>query len=188
MEEWKNIEGYEGKYLISNIGNIKSMYDNQMRPREKILKLRIGKAGYLYCNLWKGSKAKTVKPHRLVATHFLDNPNCLPAVNHKDGNKLNNNVENLEWCTFKYNTRHAIKIGLIKGMNFFETGEKNIMYGRHGEDNPCSRPVLQYDLEGNLIKRWVNVKEAKETLHITGIDRCCRGERKTARGFKWRYE
>lgn len=188
MEEWKNIEGYEEKYLISNLGNIKSLYDKNMNPREKILKLRKGKSGYLYCNLWKGSKSKTVKPHRLVAQHFLENVNNLPCVNHKNGIKTDNRLENLEWCTSKDNTRHAMKMGLMKHTNLFKSGNENIMYDKHFENNPCSRPVLQYDLEGNFIKRWRNVKEAKETLHMCGIDRCCRGERKTAYGFIWKYE
>ncbi|MEE6721116.1 NUMOD4 domain-containing protein [Limosilactobacillus reuteri] len=104
MERWKPIEGYEDYYLVSNKGNVKSIRS------KKILKPRIGDAGYYYLVFSVHGKRKTVKIHRLVANAFIPNPNNLPMINHKDENKLNNNVNNLEWCTPKYNTNYGSSI------------------------------------------------------------------------------
>lgn len=184
MEVWKDIEGYEDKYQISNLGRVKSLADNKLIERELIRKPRIGKNGYLYVNLFKGSKGKTKKIHRLVAETFIPNPDNLPQVNHIDGNKLNNSIDNLEWVTASENVKHALRIGLTT----MPSGKNNFMYGKHGKDNPHSRTVYQYDLKGNFIKEWVNVKEAAETLKITHIDACCRGERTRAGEFIWKYK
>ena len=101
MEEWKDIKGYEGLYQISNKGRVKSLYN-----KSKIL--RPGKRkGYFFVWLYKNKKRKQYSIHRLVAEHFLLNPDNLPVVNHKDENKLNNNVENLEWCTVEYNNNYG---------------------------------------------------------------------------------
>lgn len=107
MEEWKDIPEYEGFYQVSNLGNIKSLN----RPgawKERILIANEYKGkGYLYVNLnKKGIRPKKVKIHRLVASAFMPNPLKLPEVNHKDGNKKNNTVDNLEWCTSSHNKRH----------------------------------------------------------------------------------
>lgn len=184
MELWKNIEGYEGKYQISNNGNVKSLIDNKGNKRELIRKPRIAKNGYYYVNLFIGSKAKSKKIHRLVAEHFIDNPDNKPCVNHIDGNKLNNNVDNLEWCTFSENSKHAVEHGLM----IMPKGVKNYMFKRHGAQNPNSVPVLQCDLQGNVIKEWENIKIAGEQTKIlsTSIAKCCRGERRTAGGYIWR--
>ncbi len=107
MEQWKNIEGYEGHYMISNQGRVKTL-----KPRsEDILKSRINKHGYNYCSLSLNGKAKQFKVHRLVLQHFTPNPNNKPHVNHLDSNRSNNVAENLEWCTQKENTVHAWKHG-----------------------------------------------------------------------------
>ena len=104
MEEiWKDIEGYEGLYKISNMGRVKSIKFN----KEKILFLQKDKYGYLRVGLRKMGKLKNYFVHRLVAEAFIPNPNNLPIVNHKDENKQNNCVENLEWCTVKYNNSYA---------------------------------------------------------------------------------
>ena len=119
-EIWKDIKDFEGLYQISNLGRIKSLLDNKGKKREIIRKPRKAKNGYLYLNLWNNGKYKTVKIHRLVAEYFIDNVNELPVVNHIDGNKLNNSANNLEWCTYKQNTIHAYKNGLLKSTNFFK--------------------------------------------------------------------
>lgn len=127
MEVWKDIEGYEGFYQVSNYGRVKSL-DRivQMRRGGKTLDMHIkerirrqvkSRDGYYGVQLIKGCKEKTIKVHRLVAVAFLDNPDGLPEVNHIDGNKENNRVENLEWCTHGHNIRHAIRTGLIKAEN-----------------------------------------------------------------------
>lgn len=184
MEEWKNIEGYEGRYQISNKGNIRSLLDNKGNERIVTRKPRIGKQGYYYLNLFKNGKSKSKKIHRLVAEAFILNPDNKEQVNHIDGNKLNNDVSNLEWCTCSENIKHALKIGL----KVMPQGKNNYMYNRHGKDNPHSMAVIQYDLNSNKIKEWVNIKEAQETLNISHISDCCLGKRKTAGGYIWKVK
>jgi hypothetical protein len=117
----KPIKGYEKYYLISGDGKVFS------KRRKKILKLRKNRGGYFYLNLYgdNGKKSKTV--HRLVAKNFIPNPLNKPCINHKDGNKINNSIKNLEWCTYSENTKHAYKIG-----NMRADGKYN---GRYKEKN-----------------------------------------------------
>lgn len=106
--------------------------------------------------------------HRLVAQEFLDNPNNLPQVNHKDGNRLNNKVDNLEWVTASKNIVHGYKMNLCKA------NEKK---------------VLQYDLDGKFIKEWKSTMEIQRKLNFKNccISPCCLGKRKTAYGYIWKY-
>ena len=120
MEEiWKDIIGYEGQYQVSNLGRVKSLprtrdtrYSGIKWYKEKILKPKICTTKYLSVGLCVDSKYKWALIHRLVAQAFIDNPNRLPQVNHKDGVKSNNIVYNLEWCTSKENIKHAYDINL----------------------------------------------------------------------------
>ena len=106
MEEWKDIIGYEGKYQVSNTGKIRSLnYLNTRKTKE--LKPRKFSTGYL--SICLGKEKKNFYIHRLVAIHFIPNPNNLLEVNHKDENKTNNNVENLEWCNHKYNCNYGTR-------------------------------------------------------------------------------
>ena len=136
---------------------------------EKILKPEIIKGGYLRVVLMKDSKYKHFSVHRIVAQLFIPNPENKPEVNHKDGNKQNNFVENLEWVTSKENIIHSYKTGLNKG---------------------SGRMVMQYDLQGNFIKEWSKIRDVEEQLNIChqDISRCCKKKRKTAGGFIWRYK
>lgn len=109
-EEWRNIEGYEGRYQVSNFGRIKSF----TRGKGKIFKVKSSPNGYYLTHLTKNSQTKTFRVHRLVAQEFIPNPENKPFVNHKDGKKWNNLAENLEWVTQKENNIHAHKIGLSK--------------------------------------------------------------------------
>ena len=112
--EWKEICGWEGRYEVSNHGEIRSWYYGKKRLDKPIIrKLKIDKYGYPAVCLKAHGVKKTLTVHRLVAVAFLPNPNNLTQVNHKDGNKLNNAVENLEWCSPKVNMQHAYKTGLI---------------------------------------------------------------------------
>lgn len=123
-EIWRDIKGYEGLYQISNLGRVKSMHGR--RPR--ILKpgmmgtgYREG-TGYLFVILCKNGVPKKRKVHRLVATAFIPNTCHEPQVNHKDGNKLNNRVDNLEWCSATHNICHAYRTGLNSGMKSIGRG------------------------------------------------------------------
>ena len=107
-EIWKNIEGYEGKYQVSNLGRVKSMIG-----QEKVLHPKKHRNGHLQIGLHKDKKRKTMYIHRLVAQAFIPNPDNLPCVNHKDENPSNNNVDNLEWCTQKYNCNYGTRVDRI---------------------------------------------------------------------------
>lgn len=115
-EIWKDIKDYEGLYQISNLGRIKSLPKIKGRAltSEKILSPVIGNRGYKMIFLYKNGNKKRYSLHRLIAIAFIENKNNKPYINHKDGNKLNNSIENLEWCTCRENTMHALNIGLRK--------------------------------------------------------------------------
>lgn len=174
-EEWKDIKGYEGIYLVSDKGNIKRKGINKNR------KFNISRCGYAMVTLYKNGIVKNILVHRIVAQAFLPNFNNLPQVNHIDGNKLNNNIENLEWCTAKDNILHTYK-------ELNRIG-KSPMKGKFGSKNPKAKKVKQFDLNGNLIKIWESQIEARKTLKIANgdISKCCNGKRKTAGGFIWKY-
>jgi len=127
-ETWEDIKGYEGLYQISNLGRVKSL--PKFYQGEKILKSREDKYGYLYINLIKNKVKKSYKIHRLVAIAFISNNNNYPCVNHKDENKLNNNIDNLEWCTVTYNNRYGNRIikaaNKNRGRKNTEASKKNI--------------------------------------------------------------
>lgn len=109
-EKWRDVEGYEGLYQISNFGRVKSFHYGI----EKFLKSRISNTGYSVAGLSKHGSLKEIGVHILVARAFVENPENKPFVNHIDGNKSNNHADNLEWTTNKENIRHAWKLGLIK--------------------------------------------------------------------------
>lgn len=123
-EEWRDIPGYEGLYQVSNLGNVRSMsrvqrnkklgttYFRQQRGRQRILR-KNKRLGYIYVDLWNIS-GRTHRVHRLVAKAFLTPDKSRPDVNHKNGDKTDNRLENLEWCTKSENAQHAIETGLRK--------------------------------------------------------------------------
>ena len=159
-ESWVDVVGYEGLYEVSDLGRVKNIKTG------RILKPWNISTGYLLVSLCKNGIVRKALIHRLVATAFLPNPQNLPEVNHRDENKSNNAVENLEWCTHDYN------------MNY------GTIYER------LSKPVLQFNLQGNLIKEWPSVSKVEEEMGITHISDCCLGRYgyKTAKGFIWRYK
>jgi hypothetical protein len=117
MEVWKPINGYEGCYEVSTFGRVKSLdrYDSMKRFKiGRILKPRKNQGGYLNVQISNGVVIKNTAIHRIVALTFILNPNNYPEVNHKDGNKQNNHISNLEWCTRSQNEKHAYRSGLKK--------------------------------------------------------------------------
>lgn len=164
IEEWKDVVGYEGLYQVSNFGNIKSLfrYKRQLKP--------VVRNGYESVKLCKNKNAKFVSVHRVVAEAFIPNPQKLPIVNHKDENKQNNCVENLEWCTNVYNINYG-NAQEKKAQKFF-------------------RSVRKFSLEGEFLKEYPSIKAAaKETgLPHSSISFCCSGRYHTAGGYKWKYK
>lgn len=198
MEKWRSIVGYEGKYEVSNYGNVRSVdridRTNHFR-KGKILTLRTDKDGYKIAVLSNGIH-KFLKVHRLVAIAFIPNPENLPEVNHKNEVKDDNFIDNLEWCTAKYNANYGnrnIKISQRqKGKpNIHCQGEKNYFYGKcfRGKDNIHSRAVKQYTQDGVLVNKYECMKEAGKAVGVTpsAISLGCRGLRKTIKGFVWKY-
>lgn len=183
MEQWRDIEGYEGLYQISNYGNVLSVvFGSKNHPRLKqesrLLRLAASSSGYYHVQLYKNGVPSTRLVHKLVASAFISNPEKKPEVNHKDGDKSNNRVENLEWVTKSENLKHAALTGL----------RVSPMIGMTGERNPFSKPILQYDLDGNFIKKWASAMEASRHMHVApcGIYSCLSGRSATSRGYIWK--
>ena len=165
-EIWKDVP-FDSNYKVSNYGRIFSKRTN------KILKGELTEKGYIRVAL---TEHKRYLVHCIVARTFIPNPENKPQVNHIDGNKQNNYVDNLEWCTQSENMRHALKTGL------------KIM--PKGKDVYNARLVYQYDKNNNLIKRWECMSTASQKLKISQRDivRVCKGKRKTCGGYIWKYE
>lgn len=138
--------------------------------------------GYLFVCLSKNDKKKTVKTSRLVAEVFIENPENKSQVNHIDGNKLNNCVYNLEWCTCKENIQHAWNNKLKFITNKMKKHIKEMQNNR-------IKKVRQYDIEGNFIKEWDSALEIENHLGIKKdcIYRCCQNKNKTSYGYVWKY-
>ena len=160
-EEWKDIEGYEGLYQVSSFGNIKKIaYTAKTKKgiryhKAKYIKQQLAKNGYYIVGLYKERKCKQYYVHRLVAKAFLENEKEM--VNHIDGNKKNNMLSNLEWCTRQENEIHAWKIGLKEKIR--ETSKENLKIARLYLNNKI--PVLQYTLDGDFIRKWESASDNK---------------------------
>lgn len=168
-ETWKDIRGFEGHYQISDKGRIKSII-RKNRLSERILSPYMTKRGYLQVKLCIRGTTFPLSIHRAVAECFIPNPNNLPQINHKDENKKNNNVENLEWCTNTYNNMY----GTVKERRTFT----------------CSKGVLQKDLDEKVVGDFKSLNEAVKCTGYTksSIAKCCRGESETYKGFIWKYK
>lgn len=176
IEIFKDIDGYDGKYKISNRGRVYSVKSS------KYLKIAKDYHGYLFVNLCNNGKQKYKRIHRIVAETFIPNPDNLPEVNHKDENKENNYVENLEWCDQKYN-------------NNYGTRKERMQYTLDNMDwdkTNCSRKpktVGKYNIDNQLIEVYKSTQEAerKTGFNHYNICRCCNGKLHTYKNYIWKY-
>lgn len=161
---WKQIilNGFKTNYSVSDDGQVRN------DKTQKLLKGSLNK-GYRMVSIYINKQPKPIGVHRLVALMFLDNPNNLPFVNHKDGNPLNNNVNNLEWCTPQYNTQHAIETGLKQDFR--------------------QKAVVKYSADGQKVETYSSLTEAalQNNCSSAKITDVCKGRRKSTGGFQWRY-
>lgn len=187
-EIYKDIKNLEGKYQVSNFGNILSLnYRNT--GRAELLKPRKDKDGYYKVGLSKKGKKDWFFVHRLVAEYFLPNPDNLPQVNHRiegdEGKKINivyieedgsinKEKTTIEWCDGKYNHNY---------------GTINERISKANTNGKCSKPVLQFTLDGEFVREYPSTRECERNgFHHSGVMRCCNGKQKTHKGFKFMYK
>lgn len=174
MEKWKSVVGYEDLYEVSDLGNVRSVPHKGKNNRiygGNLRKQGTNIWGYKHVVLNKDNKEKTKTVHRMVAEAFIPNPDNLPCINHKDEDKTNNRLENLEWCSYQYNATFGTKL------------ERQAI--------KKSMPVIGTDKDGN--EHWYASSYAatealtgkRQRSHITD---CCNGKRRIAYGMTWRYE
>ncbi len=177
-EIWK-IVTYNPNYLISNYGRVMSF----CKCRQGVI-LKQKQKTYLYVKFRNNGKTKMFLVHRLVALAFIENKLNKPMVNHIDGNKYNNHVSNLEWCTRQENAIHSMKVlGNIPPIG------SRVLINQCGANNLRARSVLQIK-NGNILAEYKCINDATLETGIThsGISRCCNGKQKTSKGFEWKYK
>lgn len=180
---WKTINGFEN-YEINQFGQIKNKLSGMLKRHTT------AKNGYPTVTLYKNNKGKRFYIHRLIAIYFIPNPNNLPTVNHKDGNKLNNEVNNLEWVSYSLNNKHAYEKGLKivtkKMLDHAKTLNNSML-----QNNPygANRKPIIATING-VEKEFPNVEIAAKELnfHRCSIDRVLKGARKSARGINFKYK
>ena len=166
-EEWRPVVGFEGLYEVSSLGRVRSLNYNR-EGIIKVLNACVDGSGYLQVQLSKKGKVSHRHIHRLVAEAFIPNPENLPQVNHRDECKTNNAVWNLEWCDKFYN------------MNYGTCPEKI--------GQKLRKPVVQYDLEGNVVKVWKSITEAaRNGFSKWCIICCCKGVYEQHLNYRWKY-
>ena len=184
MEEvWKDIEGYEGLYQVSNFGNVRSL-NWRNTGKAKNLFLKEHKRGYYHVELKNDEGRKAFLVHRLVASAFIENPNNYPNINHKDENKRNNSVENLEWCTCSYNVRYSLK--LHPERHAYNGGHRK---GCRYKGKNSGKKIVQLTLDGTLVKEWISSRTIfiETGMSDWSISECCRGKRHKVYGYIWQY-
>lgn len=176
-ETWKDVAGFDGLYQVSDQGNVRSRH--RLGSDGGILKPKDNGRGYFQVSFSREGKRKLFLVHRLVAEAFIPNPLNLPVVNHKDENPANNAVDNLEWCTVKYNLNYGTCI----------TRRTAKLKGRY-INGPLAKAVLQYDKSGNFVKEWPSTHEVERQTGFarSNISACCLGRLKSAYGYIWRFK
>lgn len=190
-EIWKDVQGFENQYKISNLGRI---YSKDRLCIDSLGRKRFRKEYELHPNINNGyyrvtlceNGRKVIKPiHRLVAEHFIDNPTNKPQVNHINGNKLDNRVNNLEWVTVQENIIHAYKHGL----NVHVRGEKHPNYKKCGALSKRSKKVVSINVETGKMKKYASIKDAeKDGFQRSEVSRACNHKIKQTKGYKFYFE
>ena len=177
--EWRDVIGYEGLYQVSDEGKVRSLnYNKTGEVRE--LKLIPAKDGYLVVCLHKNGHQREGKVHKMVALAFIPNPDDKPCIDHINGNKQDNRVENLRWATVFENNNNPVTKARMKG----------IQNGRQLNRADCSKVVYQYDLNWKLINKYPSASEAARQMgcHFDTITKACRGVRNKALNYYWSYD
>lgn len=161
-KEWETVQEYD-RYEVNALGEIRH------KNRKRILKPRSNPGGYLYVSFNINGKRRNYAVHRIVASAFIDNPDRLPEVNHKDHNRQNNNVDNLEWVSSSANKSHANKLST----------------NRHSR----GKKISQYTKQGEYIKTFPTITEAAQEIGLTigAISNCASGRSKTSGGYIWKF-
>jgi len=175
-EVWKDVKGWEGFYQVSNLGRFKGVERLDSRgykQKERIMKGYDNGHGYIHVYGSKNGIAKTLKLHRIIAEAFIPNPNNLPCVNHKDENRANNHVDNLEWCTYSYNNTYGDRLKKIKKSEGWKKSWKPIY-------------VIKQDGTKEWFESLTSASE-KYNLDISNVSGVLRGINKTHKGYRFEY-
>ncbi len=170
MEIWKPVRNYESLYEISNIGRVRNVKTG------RILKYKIDE-GYYRVGLFKNNRQILYLVHRLVAEAFISNPESKPLINHKNGRKLDNRVNNLEWCTYKENNNHAQQTGLWKTVTFNKKPILNITTGQKYESAIAAAKEIHKEV----------LPTSKVETIMKNIKACCYGKQKSAYKYQWKH-
>ena len=173
-ELWKDIKEYVGRYQVSNFGRVRNIVTG------KILKIRIGTPGYYIVGLSKNAINKNYFIHRLLGFAFLKNHSKIRNdINHKDCNKLNNNLDNLEWCTRSENLIHASRNGLLNPHHV----------GLTGSLSPYAKKIKKISKNGSVLKIYNSIVDAAKDLgaYKSSICKALRGYSKSSHGYRWEY-
>lgn len=181
-EIWRDVPGYEGLYQVSSLGRVKSLHYYGGNQEKVLVAMPKGKQGYLIVHLCKDRKVLSFRVHRLVAVAFIPNPDNKPFVNHIDGNKHNNCIENLEWVTAVENVIHARQILCIDVA-------RGARFGNAGNSKKVDQFLLHKDGTLYLLATYTSIKSASVVTGFeqTFIGECCRGESPQAYGYIWKF-
>ena len=183
-EKWMPVVGYEGFYMVSSLGNVRLLERSGIRKNgrffkvhSKIKKPYLTRLGYYRLHMERDKQSRHIFVHRMVAEAFIPNPENKPFINHINGIKTDNRVENLEWCTASENLIHSYKFLGRKGAQ------------RFGKDNPVCKIILKIK-DGVVIEEFFGAKAAAESVcgRADTIRRACTGKYKTCKGFVWKYK
>lgn len=177
-EIWNTLPNYESRYECSNLGRVKSLIGKEGKRKEKIISQSFHVQGYLKTSICYKNIEKTISVHRLIALSFIENPENKREVNHKNGIKTDNCVENLEWVTPSENVQHSYNTGLHRGS----------MFGKKGGNHNGAKKVTQFDISGNIVNKYNSIIEASDSTGIKSktISDACLGRQRAAGGYIWR--